>query len=367
MERLEAGAVQFGECPARLGLRTRDLGVPVVMNAAPTALRRDPRSLWIAAALAVGAVATLLFRVSGIASAPVVETFVLVFTSIVVEAVPFILLGAVVSAAIEVYVPEGAFERMSRLPVAVQLPACALGGFAFPVCECGSVPVARRLMSRGLHPSAGIAFMLAAPILNPVVLASTAVAYGGRGISLQMVTARAGLGLIVAVAAGWALGGRTGAGLLRHGIREYDGHQHQSGEDMPRDRVRRFIEHTGLDFFFMARFLVAGAALAAALQTLIPQSIVSGVARTPVVGSLALMGLAFLLSLCSEADAFVAVSLVQFSLSAQLAFLVFGPVLDTKLSFLYGATFRDRFVLRLTAVAVPVILAGSLWFEVALR
>jgi uncharacterized membrane protein YraQ (UPF0718 family) len=99
----------------------------------------------------------------------------------------------------------------------------------------------------------------------------------------------------------------------------------------------------------------------------IPAGVVSGVARTPFVGALALMALAFVLSLCSEADAFVAVSFVQFPLGAQLAFLVFGPVLDVKLSFLYGATFRRSFPVRLAAVAVPVVLAGSLWFEVALR
>lgn len=90
-------------------------------------------------------------------------------------------------------------------------------------------------------------------------------------------------------------------------------------------------------------------------------------AQTPIVGALALMGLAFVLSLCSEADAFVAVSFVQFPLGSQLAFLVFGPVVDAKLALLYGATFRRRFVVRLIAVALPVVLAGSLWFEVVVR
>jgi uncharacterized membrane protein YraQ (UPF0718 family) len=110
--------------------------------------------------------------------------------------------------------------------------------------------------------------------------------------------------------------------------------------------------------------VILGAALAGLLQTVIPQSIVAGIATTPIVGTLALMAIAFVLSLCSEADAFVAVSFVQFPLGSQLAFLVFGPVVDAKLAFLYGATFRGRFVLRLITVALPVVLAGSLWFEV---
>lgn len=289
-----------------------------------------------------------------------VQTFVLIFTSIVVEALPFILLGALVSSVIEVFVPERTFSKLARLPVALQLPAAALGGFAFPVCECGSVPVARRLIARGMHPSAGLAFMLASPILNPIVLASTYIAYSGRGLAWQMVGGRAALGLLLALIAGWALGGERSVDLLKTATDTPSEHLH------PARRVA-LVDHLSHDFFFMARFVVIGAALAAALQTVIPQSIVSAVATTPLVGTLALMAIAFVLSLCSEADAFVAVSFTPFPLGSQLAFLVFGPVVDAKLAFLYGATFRKRFVLRLIVVATPVVVAGSLWFEALIR
>jgi uncharacterized membrane protein YraQ (UPF0718 family) len=298
-------------------------------------------------------------RLSALGSTAAVETFVLVFTSIVVEALPFILLGALVSAAIEVYVPDRAFDRLTRLPTALQIPGAALGGLAFPVCECGSVPVARRVIARGLHPGAGLAFMLAAPILNPIVILSTVVAYGGRGLALEMAAGRIVLGLVLAVVAGWALGNVTPDELLRPRDGG-DSCEHAGGKGTA------FVEHLAGDFFYMGGFVIAGAALAALLQTAIPQSLVSGVARTPVVGSLALMAIAFVLSLCSEADAFVAVSFTPFPIGSQLAFLVFGPVVDAKLAFLYGATFRRRFVLRLLAVALPVTLAGSLWFEVLL-
>jgi uncharacterized membrane protein YraQ (UPF0718 family) len=297
-------------------------------------------------------------RISGVGGSAGVETFVLIFTSIVVEALPFILLGAIVSAAIEVYVPDRTFVRLARLPLPLQVPGAALGGLAFPVCECGSVPVARRLISRGMHPAAGLAFMLASPIINPVVLASTFIAYRGRGLGLEMVLGRAGLGLLLAVIAGWAIGVQGAKDLLKPRAEDEERPAH---DDTPKKQA--FVEHLATDFFFMGRFLVVGAALAAALQTLIPQSIVSSVATTPLIGSLALMGIAFVLSLCSEADAFVAVSFVQFPLGSQLAFLVFGPVVDAKLAFLYGATFRKRFVMRLVTVAIPVVLAGSLWFE----
>jgi uncharacterized protein len=323
---------------------------------APPVRRLGPWLLAPVAALAV--VATV--RLTALGRAAEIETFVLVFTSIVVEALPFILLGALVSAAIEVYVPDRTFDRLARLPAALQIPAAAFGGLAFPVCECGSVPVARRVIARGLHPGAGLAFMLAAPILNPIVILSTVVAYGGRGLALEMAAGRIVLGLVLAVVAGWALGNVSPGELLRPRERD-DACDHAEG------KRGAFVEHLAADFFYMGKFVIAGAALAALLQTAIPQSLVSGVARTPVLGSLALMGIAFVLSLCSEADAFVAVSFTPFPLGSQLAFLVFGPVVDAKLAFLYGATFRRRFVLRLLAVALPVTLAGSLWFEVIVR
>ena len=324
--------------------------------------RPDTRRL--TAALVAILVAVLLIGRIGLGDVPAAGTFVLIFTSLVVEALPFVLMGALVSAAIEVYVPPSWFESVARLPLPVQLPTAALGGFAFPVCECGSVPVARRLIAKGMHPAAGLTFMLASPILNPIVLASTWVAYSGRGVAPQMVAGRAGLGLILALTAGWAIGTDKARELLRPrpGEEELDPVRLRS-----QARFSEFTNHLASDFFFMGRFVVLGGAIAALMQTAIPQSIVGGLAQTPVIGALSLMGLAFVLSLCSEADAFVAVSFVQFPLGSQLAFLVFGPVVDAKLALLYGATFRRRFVLRLVAVAVPVTLAGSLWFEVIMR
>ena len=331
---------------------------------------RRPDTRRLTAALVAILVAVLLIgRVAGLQDVPAAGTFVLIFTSLVVEALPFVLMGALVSAMIEVYVPPSWFGRVARLPLPVQLPAAALGGFAFPVCECGSVPVARRLIAKGVHPAAGLAFMLASPILNPIVLISTWVAYSGRGVATEMVLGRAGLGLILALTAGWAIGTDQARDLLRPRPGEGQEHAHapSSPHSSPQMKFSEFTSHLASDFFFMGRFVVLGGAIAALMQTAIPQSIVGGVAQTPIVGALAMMGLAFVLSLCSEADAFVAVSFVQFPLGSQLAFLVFGPVVDAKLALLYGATFRRRFVLRLVAVALPVTLAGSLWFEVLMR
>ena len=135
-------------------------------------------------------------------------------------------------------------------------------------------------------------------------------------------------------------------------------HDHGSG-----GRLRGFVDHLGADLLLMGKFIVLGAAIAAAMQTIVPQSIFTGALTSPLIGALLMIVLAFFLSLCSEADAFVAVSFIQFPLGPQLAFLAAGPVLDTKLVLLYGGTFGRTFVLKLAVVVVPVVVAGSLLFQ----
>ncbi len=307
-------------------------------------------------ALIAAAVALRLLQGAGI---PPLQTFLLIFTSLLIEAFPFILLGAVVSAAIEVLVPARWFVRMAALPRAVQMPVAGLGGFAFPVCECGSVPVARRLVAKGMAPAAAITFMLAAPVLNPVVLVATGVAYAGRGIAVSMVVGRAALALVAALAVGWVVGRRSRHDILRSPAEPRD-------EPLHERRSRAFFTHLAGDFLFLGRFLVVGAAAAGLLQTFVPQSVIGAVADAPVLSIAAMMALAAVLSLCSESDAFVAASFVQFGPAAQLAFLVFGPMVDAKLVALYAGTF-SRGVLRAVVVtAAAVTLAGALWLEVLL-
>jgi hypothetical protein len=307
--------------------------------------------------------AALLARALSGAGIGAARTFLLVFGSLLVEALPFILLGAAVSALIEVFVPASVFARLARLPRGLQMPVAGLGGFAFPVCECGSVPVARRLLLKGLHPSAAVTFMLAAPILNPVVLLATAIAYRGRDVMWPMLIGRAGLGLVVAMAVGWVVGSKTRAELLRPD-RGLQVHEHEHG-DAQEGRWARYFGQLADDFTMLTRYLVVGAAVAAALQTFLPQDVIGRVATTPVLDVLALMVLAAALSLCSESDAFVAASFVQFGMASQLAFLVAGPMIDAKLVALYGGTFGRGFVRTVAIVVFSVTLAGALWIQVA--
>jgi uncharacterized membrane protein YraQ (UPF0718 family) len=291
-----------------------------------------------------------------------IQAFLIVFGSLVVQAMPFVLLGALASAAIEVFVPVNAVERLARLPRPLQLPAAALAGVAFPICECGSVPVARRLAARGLTPSAAVTFMLAAPVLNPVVIASTFVAYRARSSLWTMVIGRFTLGMLVAMVVGWVLGSRSKDEVLRPRADEAQAVLLEPAP--PEARWRRFFLHTGNDFLFMGRYLLVGAAAAAMVQTFLPASFVSKVAGTPVLDIVVMMGLATVLSLCSESDAFVAASFVPFGPAAQLAFLVSGPMIDLKLGALYAGTFRRGFLPMLVVTVFATTLVGAMWVMV---
>lgn len=317
------------------------------------------------------AIAWLLLRLLNLERIAQIQNFVLVAGSLLVGALPLVVLGAAASAAIAVFVPTSVFAKLALLPRPLQLPVAGMAAFAFPVCECGSVPVARRLVEKGLAPAAAVTFMLAAPVLNPIVVVSTAVAYRGRDILVPILAGRIGLGLLAAMAVGWVIGARRPETLLRVkdcgpdcGCARHD-HDHHSHDDAPgAGRTAQFFQHLVDDFLFMGRFLILGAGVAALLQTFLPQSILGSLAGTPVLDLVALMGLAFVLSLCSESDAFVAASFVQFGVGAQLAFLVFGPMVDTKLAFLYSATFSKGFFRTVFVVVSSVTLAGCLWIEV---
>ena len=305
----------------------------------------------------------LLVSVGDLGRIAWVRTFFVIFGSILIQALPFVMLGAFAAALVEVFVPIGVFEKLGALPRPLQLPAAALAGLAFPICECGSVPVARRLMQRGLMPSAAVTFMLAAPVLNPVVIASTYVAFRGRSTLWTMVGGRFLLGMLVAIAVGWVVGNRSKEQLLKPNPEEE--HEHMLELGRPEARWRRFFVHLGNDFLFMGRYLLLGATIAAAIQTFLPTSVLTGVAARPVISVLTMMALAAALSLCSESDAFVAASFVQFGPAAQLGFLVFGPMVDLKLVALYAGTFRRGFARTVVLVSAVATFVGALWVGVA--
>jgi hypothetical protein len=223
-------------------------------------------------------------------------------------------------------------------------------GVIIPVCECGIVPVVRRLLRKGLPVSCGITYMLAAPIVNPLVILSTLAAFRGQG-ALEMTVLRFFLGLSVAMLAGWVAGSFAPFSILRPGLLGHGpdhGHEHHHGTAGGFfDRIRNAASVATTDFLDVAVYFVIGAAAASLFTTAVNQEIILPLASNPPLSIVSLMGLASVLSVCSTTDAFIAATLTTFPMAAKLAFLVFGPMLDFKLLFLYGAAFSKRFILLL--------------------
>nr|WP_086564280.1 permease [Streptomyces africanus] len=272
--------------------------------------------------------------IRGALSAPVMQSWMTVFVAVMVQALPFLVLGVLLSAGIAVFVPPSFFARALPKRPALAVPVAGVAGAVLPGCECASVPVAGALVRRGVTPAAALAFLLSAPAINPIVLTATAVAFPGNP---EMVLARFVASLLVACAMGW-LWHRVGrTDWLRPPDRPtYEG---QGKGAAFWGSVRHDVTHAG-------GFLVVGAMAAATLKAVVPEEWLRAAAGNPVFSVLALAVLAVLLSICSEADAFVAASLTQFSLTARLTFLVVGPMIDLKLFAMQAGTFGRAFALR---------------------
>ena len=270
-----------------------------------------------------------------------------VFCGVFLQAVPFLVLGVLISGLVATFVsPDRLTRWLPRRPVGAVLTA-GVAGAALPGCECASVPVARRLFGEGSAGAPALTFMLSSPAINPVVLVATAVAFPGQP---AMVLARAVASLVSAVVVGvlWSRWGR-----LSWITRALPRPQH-SGE--PRWTV--FTEAARHDFLQAASYLVIGAAAAATLRVVVPPWVFEHVAGHLLIGVVTMALLAFVLALCSEADAFVAASLTMVPLLPRLVFLVVGPAVDVKLVAMQAGLFGRAFALRfapLTLVVTTVV------------
>lgn len=346
--------------------------------------------------------------------------------AVFLEALPFLVLGSLVSACMEVFVPRAWVER--RVPKS--LPgALAFGvalGTVLPTCECGVVPVVRRMMGKGVPVPAAVAYMLAAPVVNPVVMVSTWVAFRG---DVLMTGLRAAVVAATAVAVGISVRRMAVGGALRAHVsggpdacgcgcgHDHDecGHEHvhagfvagqttgqaigQGGAQTPllpqfnevqaamasvpamasaaggavppalvppvaavsrAAQLHGVARHMTADLLDACAWLLPGALAAAAFRTFTPPEALFLFMDTPALAIPALMGLAVLLSVCSEADAFVAASFVGFPASARLAFVALGPMLDLKLMAMYGASFRRGLVLRLVVLPTVCVWAACM-------
>jgi uncharacterized membrane protein YraQ (UPF0718 family) len=311
-----------------------------------SASSRRPRAFGAGelAVVALFVLAIAQHRLAGVFDHARVQTWATVFVSITVQALPFLVLGVIVSAAIAAWVSPAVLARVLPSRQTAAVPVAGLAGVALPGCECGSVPVAGRLIERGVPTAAAVTFLLAAPAINPVVVVATLVAFPGQP---EMALARFVASLVTAVVVGWV--------WIRVGRDDWLPTARTSPPDArPTADLATFRDAAVHDLLHAGGYLVLGAATAATLQVLIGRDALDAVADSGIGAIFAMAALAVILSVCSEADAFVAAGLRNFSLTSRLVFLVVGPMVDLKLVALQVAFLGRRFTLRFAPLTLVV-------------
>ncbi len=297
-----------------------------------------------------------------------------IFQGLLLESLPFLLLGVAIAALARWLVPQAAWvRRLPRNPFLAPVVG-ALLGFALPACECGNVPVARRLLASGAPLGTGFGFLFAAPVLNPIVLASTWAAFPDQpwllvarplGAFLIALALSALLGLMgeSALLAPALLEERrlsqplSEVGLLERGSGVLGVPAAQLPPPAPESKLSlaEVLHHGSREFISLLVLLVLGCALAAAVQAWLPRAWLLAVGSAPTLSVLALMLLALVVSVCSSVDAFLALGFAaQVTPGALLAFLLLGPVVDLKLAGLFTVLLRPK-AIAVTAVAASLL------------
>ena len=264
-----------------------------------------------------------------------------IFLSIIIEALPFVLIGSIVSGLIEVYItPDKVYHFLPRNRWG-RIFFGTFVGIIFPSCECGIVPIINRFLEKKVPSYTAVPFLVTAPVINPIVLFAT---YSAFGNSFHIALLRALGSILVAV--------------------------HDFSHLSPAKKVFQVFVQAIDEFFDTGRYLVFGCLFASMIQVYVPTRILTSISATPLFAILLLMLLAFLLSLCSEADAFIGASLLSsFGLAPVLAFLVIGPMLDIKNILMMKNYLKARFISHFITIVTLVVLVYSLligvilWFD----
>ena len=290
-----------------------------------------------------------------------VGDFASIFTSIVLEAMPFIILGSLISAIIQTCISEKFIAKIIPKANVLGYLGAALIGMVFPVCECAIVPITRRLIKKGVPIGFGVTFMLAVPIINPVVIMSTYYAFYDKQI---MVLLRVVGGFVASIVIGMIVNAieKSKQSLIVDYI-EIDGYCSCgcSSYVESENKFIAIIEHTNREFLEIMGYLIFGAFISSIFQVFISHGGFNYISNNKILGIIIMMLLGFLLSLCSEVDAFIGRSfLVNYSYSGVLAFLILGPMLDLKNLIMIIGAFKKSFVLKLCISTLVVVFLISL-------
>lgn len=287
--------------------------------------------------------------------------FSIIFSSIVIEALPFILIGAVLSSFMQVYISNNIFNKIiSKNKLLGSIQAGIIGVF-LPVCECATVPITKGLLGKNVPINVSITYMLAAPIVNPLVILSTYYAFDGN---IKVVLLRVGIGFGVAVIAGLImLCLSEGNNILREDkVLDLEGRCLCGCSEIDDDSSKpiRLLKHTSIEFYEIGKYFIIGATLASLFQTFVPRESIFYFENSTVLSIIILMVFSFLISLCSEADAFVASTFMnRFSLGSITGFLIIGPMIDLKNTIMLFSVFKKSFVIKLLFVVFSLCFIAS--------
>lgn len=296
-----------------------------------------------------------------------------IFLSIVIEALPFVLFGCLISGALQVFLTPERVKRWLPDNRFLSILTGSVLGFFFPSCECGIVPIVHQFVKKGVPVHTAFAFMLTAPIINPIVIFSTFIAFGN---SWEMAGWRMVGSFVVALIIGIWLAYFQKESVLKTKIQQTIDHNHHhkhhhdhthgtnEHEEVKIGRIKQLSQQTGHvlthsidEFFDTGRYLIVGGLIAASMQTYLPTRVMLTLGSTKLLAIIIMLLLAFTMSLCSEADAFIGSSLLSlFGTAPVVAFLVFGPMVDIKNLLMMKRYFNGRFILMLIGlIAVSVI------------
>lgn len=283
----------------------------------------------------------------------IILNFKTIVLGIIIEALPFILISVMVSSLLNNFVSEELIQKVLPKNKIYSIVLVCFLGMIFPACDCGIVPIVRRLIKKGLPLSSAVAFMLSAPIINPVVAAATTYAFNSTTIALT----RLSIAFAIAFITGWLTSKLFDGTELKESQHIHDdhcgcgSHSHSQDKVMLKEKLLYVLEDACNEFFEMGKYLILGAFIGAAAQIFIPRVLLLNIGHEPFLSVIVMMIFAFVISVCSSADAFIASSFsTSFTTGSLVAFMVFGPMIDIKNMLMLLHTFRLRFVVFLVVI-----------------
>ncbi|HEO5934713.1 TPA: permease [Streptococcus agalactiae] len=283
-----------------------------------------------------------------------------IFISIIIEALPFVLLGTILSGIIEVFITPDIVNKFLPKNKFLRVLFGTFVGFVFPSCECGIIPIINRFLEKQVPSYTAVPFLATAPIINPIVLFAT---YSAFGNSIRFLILRFVGATIVAIALGVMLAFLVDDNILKEDAKPT--HFHDYSDKKWYQKIFLALAHAINEFFDTGRYLVFGTLIASAMQIYLPTRVLTTIGHSPITAILVMMLLAFILSLCSEADAFIGASLLStFGIAPVMAFLLIGPMIDIKNLMMMVNSFKTRFIVQFISVSSIIIIIYCLFVGV---